>query len=197
MALVSTLLSVASLAVSLYMLLCGVRIIMTWMPQHAGNPSASFIARLTDPFLNRFRGLKFLRFGNFDFSPLAAFALLSALSRGLSVAAHGRLGLGSILSIVLAVVASPVAFLLNLFAILVLLRIIAYLAKWNSLHPVWRTIDAIINPLLFRIKGFIYPKRIVSYTQGLITGLLVLVGLRVVLSVVTGLLHLLFNSLPI
>jgi len=190
-----TILSMTALAVNLYMILCIVRIFMTWMPSLSANPASGIIASATDPYMNLFRRYKIFRAGNVDFSPIAAFALLSAVSAGLSVAARGQLTLGIGLGIIIQVVASPISFLLGFFALLMLARIVAYLAKWNSLHPIWRAIDALVNPVLFRIKRFIYRDRIVNYMQGLITGVLVLGGLRFAVDIVTGLLKTLFRTL--
>ena len=73
---------------------------------------------------------------------------------------------------------SAVAFLISFFAVCALLRLIAYAARWNSLHPFWMVIDSILNPVLFRINRLIYRGRIVNYLQGLITGFVVLLFLR-------------------
>ncbi|HAP44618.1 MAG: hypothetical protein A2087_13055 [Spirochaetes bacterium GWD1_61_31] len=182
-------LSFLSFAVNAYLILCVVRIFLTWVPGLTPNPATAFIIALTDPFLNLFRGIKFLRSGNMDFSSLAAFAVLAALSRGLIMAGSGQLTLGSSLLIILEMIISPISFLLSFFALLFLARLLAYLFKWNSLHPVWLAIDALINPLLFRLKRFFFRNRIVHYQFGLIVGLLVLGGLRVVLSVLLLLLN--------
>jgi YggT family protein len=45
-------------------------------------------------------------------------------------------------------------------------RFVAYLARWNSLHPVWRVVDALINPVLYRINRVVYRNRIVNFRQG-------------------------------
>ena len=182
-------LSFLSFAVNAYLILCVVRIFLTWVPGLTRNPATAIVVGLTDPFLNLFRGIKFLRSGTMDFSPLAAFAVLTALSRGLAMAGAGRLTLGSGLMIIVEVIVSPISFLLAFFALLFLARLLAYLLKWNSLHPVWRAIDALINPLLFRLKRFFFRNRIVHYQFGLIIGLLVLGGLRVLLSVLMALLN--------
>lgn len=63
-------------------------------------------------------------------------------------------------------------------AVLALARIVAYQLRWNSLHPAWRVVDAMVNPVLFKIKALIYKDRIVNYMQGLITGFLVLAAVR-------------------
>lgn len=175
-------------AASVYMLLCIARIFLTWFPGASG-AGARFLERSTEPYLALFRRLSFLRGAGVDFSPIAALAVLAGLSRALTVASMGTLTLGIGLALVVQVIWDPVGFLLGFFAVLILARIIAYLARWNSLHPVWRAVDAMINPILFQLKRLFYRNRIVHYMQGLVIGLLVLAGLRLLLGwMVSGLL---------
>ena len=58
-----------------------------------------------------------------------------------------------VLALVVEVAWSPFGFLLGFFAVLVIARIVAYAARWNSLNPLWRAIDAMINPVL-RITSY-------------------------------------------
>jgi hypothetical protein len=95
---------------------------------------------------------------------------------------------GVALALVVEVAWAPVSFLLGFFVVLLVARIVAYAAHWNSLHPIWRAIDAMINPVLFRIKRFVYKDRIVNYMQGLVTGALAILGARVILGLAFGLL---------
>jgi len=175
-------------ATSVYMLLCIVRVFLYWFPTSGLGRSAEMLERVTDPYLSIWSRLSFLKAGGIDFSPIVALAVLSGVSRMFSVASYGALTVGLVLSLVLEIAWAPVAFLLGFFAVLLIARIIAYAAHWNSLHPVWRAVDAMINPVLFRIKRLIYRDRIVNYMQGLITGVLVIAGVRVALGLVVGLL---------
>lgn len=175
-------------ATSVYMLLCIVRVFLYWFPASRLGRSAEILERITDPYLSLWSRLSFLKAGGIDFSPIVAFAVLSGVSRMFSVASYGALTVGLVLSLVLEIAWAPVAFLLSFFAVLLVARIIAYAAHWNSLHPVWRAVDAMINPVLLRIKSLIYRDRIVNYMQGLITGALVIAGVRVALGLVVGLL---------
>jgi YggT family protein len=174
--------------VSVYSLVCVLRIVMAWFPSGMLGSSAGFLVRVTDPYLAIFRRVSFLRSGGIDFSPIAALAVLAALSRALSIASYGALSAGLLLALVIETIWSPIAFLLSFFTIISVARIVAYLARWNSLHPVWRAVDAMVNPMLFKIKSLIYKDRIVNYMQGLITGALILLGLRISGGVLIGLL---------
>ncbi|MBU0926996.1 MAG: YggT family protein, partial [Spirochaetes bacterium] len=174
-------------ATSIYMLLCVVRVFMSWFPTQALGRPGELVERATDPYLSLWRRIPVLRAGGVDFSPIAALAALSGLSRLFSVASYGALTLGVALALIVEIVWAPVGFLLGFFVVLIVARIVAYIARWNSLHPVWRAVDAMINPVLFRIKRFVYKDRIVNYMQGLVTGALALLGGRVVLGLVFGL----------
>ena len=178
MTVLAALLRIVSAGLSLYMLACVARIVMTWFPGGLGGQGAAFLERLTEPYLAFFRRFAFLRGGAMDFSPIAALAVLAALSRALTVASYGALTLGFVLALILETAWSPVAFLLSFMAVLALARIVAYQLRWNSLHPAWRVVDAMVNPVLFKIKALIYKDRIVNYMQGLITGFLVLAAIR-------------------
>jgi len=67
-----------ALAFDVYTWLLIVRILMTWFPIDPYNPLVRFIARVTDPFLNLFRGL-LPPMGGLDLSPILAFFALRLL----------------------------------------------------------------------------------------------------------------------
>ena len=66
--------------VSIYSSLCLVRIFLTWIPQANYSKFGQFMSAICDPYLNIFSRVRFLRIGMIDFSPILAFALLSALA---------------------------------------------------------------------------------------------------------------------
>ena len=177
----STVFSILGTTTSIYMLLCIVRIFMSWFPAAAMGRPAEILERVTEPYLSLWSRIPFLKTGGVDFSPIAALAALSGVSRLFAVASYGSLTFGVALALIVEIVWAPIGFLLSFFVVLIALRVIAYLAKWNSLHPVWRAIDAMINPVLFRIKRLVYKDRIVNYMQGLATGAIVLLAARVIL----------------
>ncbi|MFH2114170.1 MAG: YggT family protein [Spirochaetota bacterium] len=173
-----TLLRFGGAAASIYMLLCIVRIFMTWLPGMIPGVAGNFVVKATEPYLGYFRRFSFLVIGNMDLSPIAALAVLSGFSRALTIASQSALTIGTLLALFLDVIWGPVGFLISFFALAIAARIVAYVAHLNSLHPVWRTVDAMINPVLFKLKRLVYRDRIVNYMQGLVTGLLMLVALR-------------------
>ncbi|MBN2874429.1 MAG: YggT family protein [Spirochaetales bacterium] len=191
----STIFRLLGAATSIYMLLCVVRIFLSWFPASASGRPAELVVSATEPYLAIWRRIPFLRAGGVDFSPIAALAVLSALSRVLAMASYGILTIGLVLALIVEMVWAPVSFLLGFFIVLILARVVAYAARWNSLHPVWRTVDAMINPVLFRIQRLVYRDRIVNYMQGLATGAIALLVVRVVFGILFGLLLGLLKSL--
>jgi YggT family protein len=182
---------------SVYMLLVMTRVILTWFPSALEGRAFSLLSSATDPFLDIFRRIKFLRSETVDFSPVAAMAVLSVVTQIFTTAAaYGRVTVGFILALVLRAVWSFFAFFLAFLGLAMVARLIAYLARWNSLSPIWRVVDALINPVLYRLNRFIYRNRIVNFRQSLITGILVFLGLWMAGNGLIGLVAKLLTLLP-
>ena len=175
----STIARILAALVIVYIFLCSARVLMTWVPGLDTGRGGEFLARATDPYLNWFRRFKVLRSGAFDFSPIAALAVLAVLNDLLTnIVYSGTITVGLVLALVLGAIWSALGFILSFFAVCAAARMIAYAMRWNSLHPFWVVIDSIINPVLFKINRFIYRSKFVNYIQGLITGFAVLLVLR-------------------
>jgi YggT family protein len=176
----STIARILNVGVIVYVFVCAARVLMSWMPGLDSGKAGEIIARIADPYLNFFRRFKIFSSGAFDFSPIAALALLAVVNDLLTTLAYaGRLSVGLVLGLLVGAAWSAVAFIISFFAVCAVARMIAYVARWNSLHPIWRVIDSILNPVLFRINRLVYRGRIVNYRQGLVTGFAVLVLLRI------------------
>jgi YggT family protein len=170
---------VLNAAVIIYIFLCAARVLMSWVPGLDTGRGGEVLALIVDPYLSRFRRIRFLSSGAFDFSPIAALAALAVLNDLLTTISYaGRLSGGLVLGLVLGAAWSAAAFVISFFAVCAVARLIAYAARWNSLHPLWMVVDSMLNPVLFMINRFIYRGRIVNYLQGLITGFVVLLFLR-------------------
>lgn len=170
---------VLSAAVIVYIFLCAARVLMSWVPGLDAGAGGEILARLVDPYLARFRRIKLLSSGSFDFSPIAALATLAVAYDLLSTVAYaGKLSIGLVLGLLVGAAWSAAAFVISFFAVCAIVRMIAYAARWNSLHPLWMVIDSMLNPVLFMINRFIYRGRIVNYLQGLITGIVVMLIVR-------------------
>jgi len=173
--LIATIALVLSAGTLVYMFICLARVVMSWLPDLDGGSAGRIVRTAADPYLNMFRRIKPLSAGAFDFSPIAALAVLAVANDLLMrIASAIRITLGYVLGMLLGAAWSAVAFLLSFLAVCAIIRLVAYAARWNSLHPLWRVVDSMLNPVLFRINRIIYRGRIVNYLQGLVTGLVVL-----------------------
>lgn len=184
-------------AVTLYMLACTIRIFLTWVPGTDLGTPGRLLSAAVDPYLRFFARFRILRFGRFDFSPIAALAVLAVLNQVLiTLAFAGAITAGGIAALVVDAIWSAFAFVLTFLALAALVRIVAYAAHWNSLHPLWRVIDDMLNPILFRVTRLIWRDRIVNYLQGLATGLVVLLILRIGGEALVGLVMRALRALP-
>jgi YggT family protein len=171
----STIARVLSAAVIVYMFLCAARVLMSWLPGLDAGKGGRILARLVDPYLAWFRRFKIFSSGTFDFSPIIALSILAVVNDLLTTITYAwSVSVGLVLGLLIGAAWSAAAFVLLFFFVCALARLIAYAAHWNSLHPLWRVIDSILNPVLFRLNRLVYRGRIVNYLQGLITGSLLL-----------------------
>ena len=65
-------------AVSVYLFVLVIRVLVSWCPNMAGNPVIGGVASITDPYLNMFRGV-IPPIGGIDLSAILAFITLNLL----------------------------------------------------------------------------------------------------------------------
>jgi len=158
-----------------YSLIIIIRIILTWFAHVRYSKPVQILSMLTDPYLNWWKSKLNLRAGVLDLSPVVAMAALSVLQTLCStIAFQGRISLGVILLVLLSAFRSVVSFILGFCLVVLVLRFIAYRASLNIYLPFWQVIDSISRFILFRINRIIFGKRIVNYTTGILTAILVL-----------------------
>jgi YggT family protein len=161
-----------------YMLLIFIRVMFTWFSGARFGRPVEILSRITDPYLNWWSRFPFLRTGFIDLTPIAAMAALSLAQNVFSIAARsGRISLGLILAIALSALWSAASFILGFFAVILGLRLIAYLTNQNIYSPFWRIIDSISQPVLYRITRFFFRNRIINYLSGIILSIAILLAL--------------------
>ncbi|MDR0553835.1 MAG: YggT family protein [Treponema sp.] len=173
---------------SLYLILIFIRVMLTWFNGAGYGRPAEVLCRITDPYLDWFRRFRSLRLGALDLSPIVAMAVLSiANSIFITLGRYGVITLGLILALILQAVWSAVSFLLGFCAIVLVLRLIAYLTKRNVYSSFWGIIDSISRPVLYRINRIFFRNRLVNYLTGLCLAIAVFVilwlGLRLVVNI--------------
>jgi YggT family protein len=173
---------------SLYMILIFVRIMLTWFSGAQYGRPLEILSGITDPYLNWFRRFTVLRIGMLDLSPIVAMTALSLVNQVfLTLARYGHIKLGIILAILVSALWSVASFLLGFFAVVLILRLIAYLARQDIYYnPFWKIVDTISQPALYRIKRILFGPRVVNYRNGLIVSILALVGIAAGLHFLVG-----------
>ncbi|MBO4546916.1 MAG: YggT family protein [Treponema sp.] len=168
-------------AVSIYSLLCVIRIVLTWIPGASYTGFGRFLSAVCDPFLNAFR-FGWLRFGAIDFSPLFALALLSAATILFQTLGSGaRLTLAGILALAVQIIWSIVASVFIFLIAVLAVRLIVFLTGADRSSPLWQQIDASLNPLVYSVTKFFSAGRPIAYKNALILALVLAVLLRFVI----------------
>jgi len=188
---------VLSGAVSVYMLLLLLRIMLTWFRVTIGDRPSFLLSRLTDPSLGLFRGIGFLRTERVDFSPIAAFLVLGILVNILNtLAAYGTITVGIVLAIVLNALWSSVSWIVTFFLILEIIRLVILLADRGSVSPYVTTLDIILRPFLTWLSGLILRGKPISHRGILIYGIAALLLVSVLGRLLIRLLSNLLLTLP-
>lgn len=185
-------LKIISSLLSLYSILCFLRIIITWIPNYSYSKPADILAQICDPYMNLFRGIKWLRLGSFDFSPALALCILGAGSQLFSSLANGgyinlQMILAMLLGIFFLIPSSLIFFLIILFAIRLILIMINR-DTYNKSGFMTNQIDSSISPLVYRIARTFAMGRRITYKAALIISIIALLilqfALRIFLAVI-------------
>ena len=180
-------LRIISAFLSLYSLLCLLRIIITWIPNYSYSKPADILAQICDPYMNLFRGIKWLRFGSFDFSPALALCILGAGSQLFSSLANGgyinlQMILAMILGIFFSILSSLIFFLIILFAIRLILIMINR-DSYNTSGFMANQIDSSISSIVYRIARAFAMGRRITYKAALIISIIALLFLQFALRI--------------
>ena len=117
--------NIVRLIFSIYIMLIFIRVIFAWLRPNMFNPIVRFVYSLTDPYLKMFAGIKFLRVGSIDFTPLLAFYLLYLLQElSYKVILTGYFSLELLISLIIVLLFRFVYFILFIFIVAVGLRFI-------------------------------------------------------------------------
>jgi len=153
-------LTVVNIVLIAYLFVLSLRIVLGWFAPQSLGRAWNLLTAATDPWLNLFSRIRFLRGNLFDFSPIAAIlTLVVALDLVNQLLYYGRITLGFFLASVFAAAWSGIRFLLLLFLIVGLLRTIPLAFRATSGAGLWKVVDTIMQPVvawvtkLFRLGG--------------------------------------------
>jgi len=148
-----------SALISVYMLMIIFRVLLSWFQGRLNGKGVELIIKITDPYLNRFRNISWLRFGFLDFSPVVAIALLGLVSQILtSLAVTGQLSVWVVVAYILRSAWNFIAFFADFLIILMVFRLVTVLffASWS--HQILFQIDNLLYKVVSRILGLFTSK---------------------------------------
>jgi YggT family protein len=184
---VLTVLIIIQVILIAYLFILALRIVLGWFAPQALGRAWDLLARATDPYLAVFSRMKFLRAGVFDFSPIAAvLVIVVALDLVYQLLYYGGLRLGFFLASLFSAAWSGARFLLLLFLIVGLIRLVAIFMRAAPGSGIWRVLDMIVQPIVAWFMRLFRVKNRVNYVQSLVftVGLLLVVWLFMELVVV-------------
>lgn len=153
---------------SVYSILCTIRILLSWVPA-ISNSFTRFISSICDPYLNFFSRRGILRFGSLDFSPFLSLAILGFLTTFCSsISMSVALTFAEVLSKLVYTLWGVISSILGFFIVFFAIRFIVYLVMKNSYTTtssagIWKQIDYIINPIIYKIADFFSHGKMLSY----------------------------------
>lgn len=182
----------------LYIVLVSMRALLSWFPASVHGRYWRLLLRLTDPYLNLFRGLTGLRRGAFDFTALAAIlVLVVALDLVNAFLRHGRLTLGLLGSVAIGALWTGLSFLLLLFLFLAVLRLLSLLFVRRYDSPLGSLLEAMVRPALRLVRALLPRAWQMKETHLLLVLIVLLTGLRLLGGLFVYWLQLLLRSLPV
>jgi YggT family protein len=148
--------NVVRLLFSIYIILIFIRVFFAWIRPNMFNPIVRFVYKLTDPYLKIFAGLRFLRIGAIDLSPLLAFYLLYLLQElCYNVILRGHISPEFFVTLVLTLLFRFIYFILFIFMIAVGLRLIFDIARIRSNNFFIAAVYSISEPAIRPIRNIL------------------------------------------
>ncbi|MBQ3686677.1 MAG: YggT family protein [Treponema sp.] len=197
---VRTIFAMFASVISIYAILCVVRIVLTWVPQATFHPVTKFLASVCDPFLDLFHGIRWMRIGGLDFSPAIALCTLGAVSTILShLANSSSLRLGFILGLLVQTIWSIASSVISFLIIVLIIRLIVMLVSGSSFsnNPLLYQLDQTLGGIVRAISRTFAGNRQISYKTGLIIAIVALIVLNFIGNLVIARLAILLSGLPL
>ncbi|MBR1403979.1 MAG: YggT family protein [Treponema sp.] len=196
---INALFSVLASVASIYILLCFVRVMLSWFPGAEYSKFGQVLAQMCDPYLNLFRRLRFLRFSSFDFTPAIALCVLMAAQAFFTSLAMGTgFRLSTILAMLVMLVGNIITSILGFLVVILVVRLIVYLiiGDGNVSYSIWTVVDRSLSPLMFRIAGAFFRGQSISFVKALVTSIITLIVTSVAVSYVIRILGTLISMIP-
>jgi len=191
--------SILASVVSIYTLLCFVRVMLSWFPGAEYSRFGQVLCQMCDPYLNVFRRFRFLRFSSFDFTPAIALCVLMALQAFFTSLATGAgFRLSTILAMLVMLVGNIITSIFGFVAVIILVRLIVYLfiGDGQGSYSIWTAVDRAISPIIFRISGLIFRNQTISFVKAMVVSFITLILFSVLISYAVRTLGMLISMIP-
>ena len=167
---------------SIYILLIFVRVILAWLRPNMFNPIVRFVYASTDPYLRLFAGLRFLRIGNIDFTPILAFYFLYLMQElSYKVLLTGYFSLQLLLSLIIVLLFRFIYFILFIFIIAVGLRLIFEIIGRRINNTFVTVVYSLSEPAVRPVRNMLNFKRDPAFDVPSLVSLIILILLRFLL----------------
>jgi len=181
----SLLLTVRQL-INVYLFLCFIKILLSWVPSAAYSSFGRMLSSICDPYLNWFRRFRFTRIGMVDFSPVLSLGILSIAAQLItSLLTTGTISLWGLCVSIIELLWSFIGFMLNLLIIFLIIRLGYDLFGSSSSSPFWYNLDRFLSPVIAKVTGF-FPQKPLQYRTRLILTILIIILLRIALGLLVG-----------
>jgi YggT family protein len=182
----------------IYIILLSLRILLSWFREAVSGRPWNLLRQVTDPYLSLFSGLRFLRRGMFDFTPIAAILVLVVLLDLVNTVQRlGRITVGIFLGSLTGAVWSGISFLLWLFLILAVVRAVIQAVRRGEETPVTGAIALMVSPAVSVVRRMLSARRHLSEQQYLLLTIAFLAGVLLLGGLAVRFLIRFFYALPL
>ena len=176
-----TVLSTITNIITIYILIITLRIIFSWFRTENNNQLIVILKKITDPYLNLFRGIKFLRIGMFDLSAMAGIVLLFIIQAILyefqyALVSNESISYILIINIILVITWQGISWVIMLLMFLCLIRAGSLFLSKDPSGMFWQVIDKIVQPISNKLERIV--KKNLKYTQALIILAFIFLSMR-------------------
>lgn len=170
-------------AVKIYSYLCIASILLSWIGQ---TNATDILDEICSPYLNWFRRFKFTQIGSVDFSPIIALGVLQLISNlFFSLAIQKFISPFEILLGLIGILWSFISFIINLFIILLILRlVIDFIPQYRNGNFSYM-LDRSLTPIFVRVHKLLGGK-FMTLRKQVIVCIILLILLRLILGAIIG-----------
>lgn len=164
---------------SIYIILIFLRWVFTFLRPNLFNPLVRFVYSFTDPYLKLFAGLKFLRIGYIDFSPLLALYLLYLLQElTYRVILTGYISLELIVLLIVGLLFRFIYVVIFIFIVALGLRFIFEIAGFRGNNMLVTIIYSLSEPVVKPFRNLLRTRDTQGFDIHVLISLVILVLLR-------------------